>query len=77
MDAFARALLVAEKVLTRTDYLKMRESRYSSFDGGAGAEFEKGSLTLEDLRDIAVREGEPKKVSGKQELYEAILNQCI
>jgi xylose isomerase len=67
----------AEVVVTRTDYLKMREARYSSFDTGAGAEFEKGMLTFEVLHDIAVREGEPKRVSGKQELYEAILNQRI
>jgi len=77
IDAFARALLVADKVLTMTAYRAMRKERYSSFDGGQGAEFERGKLTLEDLRKHAIANGEPKRISGKQELYEAIINQCI
>ena len=35
---------------------------------------EDGKLTLEDLRTIALRDGEPKQISGKQELYEMIVN---
>ena len=34
-------------------------------------------LTLEDLRAIALRDGEPKQISGQQELYEMIINQYI
>lgn len=77
MDVFARALLIAEKILTQSDYKKMRAQRYSSFDNGDGAKFEKGELTLEDLRNLAVRLGEPKQISGKQELYEQLLNLYI
>jgi len=77
MDAFARALLVADKVLRESDYSRFRTSRYASFDKGAGADFEKGKLDLEGLRQLAVRNGEPKQISGKQELYEAIINQYI
>jgi xylose isomerase len=77
MDAFARALLVATSVLEKTDYKKMRKERYASFDSGDGAAFEKGKYTLEDLRNLAIKLGEPKQISGKQELYEAILNQMI
>jgi xylose isomerase len=51
----------------------MRKERYKSFDSGKGAEFEQGKLTLEDLRKLAVENGEPEQLSGKQELYEAIL----
>lgn len=77
MDAFARSLIIADKVLNSTDYKKMRKERYSSYDSGSGADFENKKLTLEDLRNYAAKNGEPKKTSGKQELYEAIINQSI
>lgn len=73
MDVFARALILADKILNTTDYKKLRQQRYSSFDEGTGAAFERGELTLEDLRDFAVKNGEPRQISGKQELYESIL----
>ncbi len=77
MDAFARALIVADKVRTDSDFLKMRKERYASFDSGYGADFEAGKLSLEDLRELAIKMGEPKQISGKQELYESIINQYI
>ncbi|HUX93659.1 MAG TPA: xylose isomerase [Ignavibacteriaceae bacterium] len=77
MDTFARALIIADKVLNESDYRKLRNNRYSSFDKGAGADFEKGKMSLNDLRMHAEKTGEPLQISGKQELYEAILNQMI
>ncbi len=77
MDTFARALIIADKVRTNSDFLKMRKERYASFDSGDGANFEDGKMTLEDLRDLAIKMGEPKQISGKQELYESIINQYI
>ena len=61
MDTFARALVTADRILKDSDYLKMRKKRYVSFDKGAGAEYEKGELTLVKLQDIAVKNGEPDK----------------
>jgi xylose isomerase len=77
MDTFARALVIADKVLKDSDYLKMRKKRYESFDKGAGRDFEKGKLTLAKLRDIAVELGEPQTRSGKQELYEQLINMYL
>ncbi|MFO7658308.1 MAG: xylose isomerase [Bacteroidales bacterium] len=77
MDAFARALMIAADVLEKTPYKKMRAERYASFDSGNGAAFEQGKLTLEDLRNLAIKQGEPKQISGKQELYESFINQVI
>jgi len=77
MDTFARALVIADNVLKNSDYLKMRKKRYASFDKGAGAQFEKGELTLVKLRDYALKTGEPQKISGKQELYEQLINTHI
>jgi xylose isomerase len=77
MDAFARSLLIAENVRLNSDYLKLREARYSTYDSGDGKAFEEGKLGLEELRILAHKNGEPKKISGKQELYESIINDCI
>ena len=77
MDAFARALLIADSILTTSAYLELRKQRYASFDAGKGKDFEEGRLSLEDLRSHAIATGEPKQISGKQELFENILNEFI
>lgn len=77
MDTFARALTVADKILNESDYLAMRKNRYASFDSGKGADFEAGKLTLEDLYANAKEVGEPKQISGKQELLEQLINWYI
>ncbi len=77
MDVFARALIVADDVLQKSDYKKIRKDRYASFDSGKGKEFEEGKLTLEDLRNLAVANGEPATASGKQEYLENLINRYI
>ncbi len=77
MDVFARSLVIADKILNNSDYLKMRANRYASFDSGKGAEFEAGKLKLEDLYEIAKQVGEPAQISGKQELLEQFINWYI
>jgi len=77
MDTFARALIIANDVLEKSDYRKIREKRYASFDSGDGQAFEQGKLSLEQLRDLAVQNGEPQQISGKQELLENLINQYI
>ena len=77
IDAFARALLIVNDILEKSDYKKLRKQRYASYDSGDGKAFEQGKLSLEKLRELAIKNGEPKQISGKQELYEAIINQYI
>ena len=77
MDTFARALIVADNILNKSDYKKIRSNRYASFDSGKGAEYEAGKLTLEDLRAYAVENGEPTTISGQQEYLENIINRFI
>jgi xylose isomerase len=77
IDAFARALVTADAILVKSDYKKLRASRYASFTAGKGKEFTDGKLSLEDLRNYAVENGEPETRSGKQELYELIVNSYI
>jgi xylose isomerase len=77
MDIFARALIIADNILQKSDYKKIRTERYASFDSGKGKDFENGKLTLEDLRDLAVAAGEPAVISGKQEYLENLINNYI
>ena len=77
MDAFARALLVAHDILENSNYLDLRQARYASFNEGNGQAFEAGKLKLEDLASLAKQNGEPALQSGRQELFENIINQYI
>ncbi|MBK5279996.1 MAG: xylose isomerase [Bacteroidia bacterium] len=77
MDTFARALLVAQLVLDKSEYKQLRKQRYSSFDSGKGRQFELGKLALNELRDLAHKNGEPDQISGKQEYFENIINRYI
>ena len=77
MDVMARALEVAADILENSPIEKMRKERYASYDKGVGKDFEDGKLTLEDAVAYAKKVGEPKQTSGKQELYESIINLYI
>ncbi len=77
MDAFARALITADNILQKSDYKKIRTERYSSFETTAGKDFEAAKLSLEDLKNIALANGEPATISGKQEYLENIINRFI
>ncbi len=77
MDRFARALITANNILQKSEYLKLREQRYASFDSGKGKAFEEGKLSLENLRAYAIENGEPAPASGKQEYIENLINKYI
>lgn len=74
MDAMARAFENAADIIENSPLCEMVKNRYSSFDSGKGKEFEEGKLSLEDLVAYAKTAGEPKQISGKQELYETIVS---
>lgn len=76
-DTFARALLTADKIITSSAYDELRKKGYASFDSGKGKDFEDGKLNLQDLHKIALENGELDLISGKQELFENIINQYI
>lgn len=76
-DTFARALLIADKIIAASGYDALRKKRYSSFDKGKGREFEEGKLSLPDLYELARNQSEIELQSGKQELFENIINQYI
>jgi len=77
IDTFARALITADTILQKSEYTKIRSTRYASFDAGKGKDFEQGKLSLEELRAYALEKGEPTAISGQQELIENIINRYI
>ena len=77
MDAIARALIAAADILEKSPIPAMLKERYASFDQGEGKRFEDGNMNMEELVAYAKQQGEPKQISGKQELYEAIVNMYV
>ena len=77
MDTLARGLLIASNILKDPSYIELKSNRYSSFDSGDGHSFEKGGVNLEQLTEIAQKTIEPDQISGKQELYEMLINKHI
>ena len=77
MDVMAKALKAAAAILEDSPIPAMVKERYASFDEGMGKKFEDGELSLEEVVAYARTKGEPKAISGQQELYEAIVNMYI
>ena len=77
MDTFARSLIIADDILTKSKYTELRDKRYETWESGDGKAFTEGKLTLEALAKIGAGVGEPEQISGKQELFENIVNQYI
>jgi xylose isomerase len=77
MDTLARALLIADRMLNDSGYVELKRKRYESFDKGHGGKFEKGDSSLEELAKLAAEMGEPELRSGKQELFEGLVNRYL
>lgn len=77
MDALARGLLAADRILRESGWLELRDARYASFDDGDGARFEAGELGLGELARIATEIGEPPLRSGKQERFEQLMSRYL
>jgi len=72
MDAYARGLKAAAALIEDGVLDNMVTDRYSSFDSALGQKLRSGTASLEEFEAHARQIGEPKKQSGKQELYENI-----
>lgn len=78
MDIFARGLEKAVQLIEDGRIPSMVKERYASFDFGNGKLFSEGKLTLDQVASLAKPYEQVAKTSGKQELYENILNQiCL
>ena len=78
MDIFARGLEKAVQLIEDRRIPSMLKERYASFESGNGKAFAEGKLTLDQVASLAKPYEQVAKTSGKQELYENILNQiCL
>lgn len=74
MDAFAHGLKIAAAIRADGRLADFVQKRYSSFDSEAGQKVERGEMTLEELEQIALANGEPQLASGRQEMLENLIN---
>ena len=77
MDTLARGLLIANDILQNSDYTNLKIQRYKSFDHSKGLLFSEKKLSLKELASLASNKKDPDKTSGKQELFESIINKYI
>ena len=77
MDAFARGLKNAAKMIKGKKFEKALAKRYGGWDKAFGKKIEAGKLGFAELEEYTLKNGEPKVQSGRQELLENILNEYI
>ncbi|MDR1867546.1 MAG: xylose isomerase [Treponema sp.] len=77
MDAFAAGLEIAQRLIEKAVFSSFIKERYSSFDSGDGARFEKGDLSFEVLASLGTEYGTIGIRSAKQELLENLFNQQL
>ncbi len=77
MDAFARGLKVAAKLIEDRVFEDFKEKRYASYKEGIGKNIVEGKVGFKELEAYALENGVTPNVSGRQELLESILNQYI
>jgi xylose isomerase len=75
MDAFARGLRIARRIIEDGELSALVAERYKSWDEGLGATIESGKrVSFQDLQTFIEQNGEPNVKSAKQELFEVLFN---
>ncbi len=77
MDAFARGLKIAARIIEDGRFDEFVRVRYSSYDRGIGAEIEAGSTDFDKLDEHALGIDPPALESGRQEMLENLLNDYL
>jgi len=77
MDAFAKGLKIAYRLLEDGVLEKFIEERYSSYREGIGKEIVEGKVGFKELEQYALKNSNITNVSGRQEMLETIVNQYI
>lgn len=77
MDAYAKGLKVAAKLIEDRVLEDAVERRYASFREGIGLDIVSGKATLKSLEAYILDRGEIANVSGRQERLKALLNQYL
>ncbi len=75
MDTFAKGLKIAAAIRADGEVARMVQDRYSSWDGGVGAEIEAGKHDFASLEKYMIEKGDvTPNTSGRQELFENVVN---
>lgn len=78
MDTLARALLAAASMIENGAIERLRKERYAGWAGELGASILSGDALLELLAGrVATGDIDPSPRSGRQELFENLVNQAI
>ena len=78
MDAFARGLKIAHRLLETGAIEDFVKARYSSFDSGIGKKIDKRKTSFTELEaHVLGLKQQPMVASGRQEMIENILNDFI
>jgi xylose isomerase len=77
MDAFARGLKIAAKMLADKTFENAVQERYKGWNGELGEKIESKQVGFEELEAYILEHGEPELQSGKQEYLENLLNGYI
>ena len=77
MDTFARALKIAHRMQVDGVFEKFISERYVGYRRGMGARILAGKTSLPELEKWAAAQGEPPRISGRQESLENILNEYM
>ena len=77
MDTFARGLKNAARMIEDKTFEKMVKERYAGWSGELGKNIEAKKIGFEELEQYIIDNGEPNIESGKQELFENLLNEYI
>ncbi|MDR4950267.1 xylose isomerase [Neobacillus cucumis] len=77
MDAFARGLKVAHKLIEDRVFDDFIEQRYSSFTSGIGLDIVEGHANFRTLEEYILDKGIIKNTSGRTEQLRATLNQYL
>lgn len=77
MDAFAKGLLVADKMVSDKAFNKIVDGRYASWNSPLGKKVLSGKANLAELEAYTLKHGEPALKSGRQELLEIHFNDLL
>lgn len=77
MDAFARGLLVADRILADPAFNRVINERYASWSTPLGRKILSGKATFNALEQYVLKAGEPVLASGRQELLEIYVNDLL
>lgn len=77
MDTFALGLIKAQQLIEDGRIDRFVAEKYASYKSGIGAEILSGKTGLPELEAYALKKGEPKLYSGRQEYLESVVNNVI